>query len=185
MTSKDRRRKGTGRKLVRDSRKGDGKATLRLAWKICKVLIAFYNYLGDGRLSYPIHSRATLVHHPLLCFLAPSALLSWGFFFLAFSFSLSLSLPLFLLRTWFPRSCPFVTLSLSLPRTLTRGLRFLSHQLPEIRVCVPPLARTFSCVYTWTSKEIVVRASCTSYTELRNSAIYFDIKNDCSFPDFS
>jgi len=150
MTSRDRRRKGIG-KLVRDPRKGDGKATLHLAWKICKVLIAFYNYLGAGRLSYPIHSRATLAH-PLLCFLAPFALRRVS----SFSFSLSLSYSLshfpFLSSSvvcWLSRSFPFATLSLSLPRTLTRILRFLSHRTArDICMCPIPAWRARSHVFT-------------------------------------
>lgn len=48
-------------------------------------------------------------------------------------------------------------------------------------MCVPPLAHTLACVYTWTSKKIVVLASCTSYAELRSSTIRLDVKNYYSF----
>lgn len=138
--------------LVRDPGKGDGKATLHLAWKICKVLIAFYNYLGAGRLSYPIHSLVppslttlfSAFSHPPRSYRGVSS----------FSFSLSHSLSDFLSLSstvvpWFPRFCPFATLSLSLPRTLTRVRRFLSHRTAsDTRVCPIPAWRPRSHVFT-------------------------------------
>lgn len=130
--SKDRRRKGTEKRTCTGFREeGDEKATLHLAWKICKVLIAFYNYLGAGRLSYPIHSRTTLAYHPLLCFLAPSAFLSWGFFFLVFSLSFS-HFPLFLCRT------PILSLS--------QFRRYLRRTLARSPFPSPPNWHGYVCV---------------------------------------
>lgn len=172
--------------LVRDPGKGDGKATLHLAWKICKVLIAFYNYLGAGRLSYPIHSRATLAHHPLLCFLAPSALLSWGFFFLVFSLSLTLCL-IFSpsLPPSYPDSLAFAPSQLCRYLSLAPSHAFfvsLATELPAIRACVPSLrgAHVLMCLHLDEQEDSLVLASYTSYDELRSS-IYLDIKNACSF----
>lgn len=152
--------------------------------------------MGAGRLSYPIHSRATLACHPLLCVLAPSALLSWGFFFLVFRLSLSLSLCLYFpcalsssIAPCFSRSCPIATppSSPSHPRAFSVSFaapNFHGHVCARVHVCararVPPplcgLVCTFSCVYTRASKEIVVLASYTTCTELRRAAIRSNIK---------
>lgn len=179
--SRDRRRKGTEKRTCTGFREeGDEKATLHLAWKICKVLIAFYNYLGAGRLSYPIHSCTTLAYHPLLCFLAPSAFLSWGFFFLVFSLSLFLPFPS-LSPSYSGSLAPAIpSLSPSHPRAFSVSF---ATELTWICVRVSPLCglpRTFSCVYTWASKKIVILASYTMHIELREilDAIYSNIKNN-------
>lgn len=122
-------------------------------------MIAFYNYLGAGRLSYPIHSRATLTCHPLLCVLAPSALLSWGFFFLVFRLTFALLLSL-LSRS----ALTFLTLPLLLSyraslahtpsqlhrhlrRTLARSTFPSPHRTSiDTYVCVRAHARTCVCV---------------------------------------
>ena len=130
---KRKERKETARKLVRNP----GKATLQLAWKICKVLIAFYNYLGAGRLSYPIHSRSAR-SHPLHV-LAPSANI--------------------------PPSTPRASLSLSLG-SFFQPSHFLRRSLPFRRFLLLRPARkrartpaacmfVFLCVYTRISEEIV------------------------------
>lgn len=101
----------------------------------------------------------------------------------SFSFSLSLvHFPFlsFSIIPWFPRSCPFATLSLSPPHTLTRGLRFLSHRTAGIRVCACMCStlgmHARMCLYLDEQEDSRSRFR-ISYAELRSSTIWFHIKN--------